>query len=103
MEGAICRAPMLKKGDRKESLKNLKKELKEGVKEIKEGVKDIKVSISSTFYEQLLCPRSQKRKKMTDSLTVFFALLGSVGIKTVSKMLGKSTLGRTEGAGQTLA
>jgi hypothetical protein len=30
---------MLKKGDRKESLKHLKKELKEGVKEIKEGVK----------------------------------------------------------------
>ena len=38
---ATGRAPMLKKGDRKESLKHLKKELKEGVKEIKEGVKDI--------------------------------------------------------------
>ena len=38
---ASARAPMLKKGDRKESLKHLKKELKEGVKEIKEGVKDI--------------------------------------------------------------
>jgi hypothetical protein len=28
---------MLRKSDRKESLKHLKKELKEGVKEIKEG------------------------------------------------------------------
>ena len=35
------KAPMLKKGDRKESLKTLKKELKEWVKEIKENVKDI--------------------------------------------------------------
>jgi len=40
-EGGAARAPMLKKSDRKESLKHLKKELKEGVKEIKENVKDI--------------------------------------------------------------
>jgi len=48
-------------------------------------------SISPTFYEQLVqtC-RSQSAKK-TESLTVFFALLGSASIKASSKMLVKST------------
>ena len=35
-------------------------------------------------YAQLLCPRSQKRKKLLD-LTVFFALLGSAHIKAERK------------------
>jgi hypothetical protein len=41
----------------------------------------------------LLACRSQKRKK-TDGLTIFLALLGSVSIKAARKMLEKLTPGK---------
>jgi len=44
-------------------------------------------SFMSSFYES----RSQKRKKDTDDLNVFFAHLGSAPIKAARKMLMKLT------------
>ncbi len=49
------------------------------------------VSISSTFYEQLLREKIPKEQKKTVSLTVFFTLLESAPVKAVLKMLMKST------------
>jgi hypothetical protein len=49
------------------------------------------VSISPTFYVQLFCVQIPKAQKNTDSETVFFALLGSVGVKAEHKMLVKLT------------
>jgi len=48
--------------------------------------------ILPTFYKQLLLEHIPKRKK-TDSLTVFFALLGSAAAKALRKMLVKLTPG----------
>jgi hypothetical protein len=47
------------------------------------------VSITPTFYVQLLCNQIPKRKKVKPS--VFFVLLGFVLVKYVSKMLVKLT------------
>jgi len=49
------------------------------------------VSISSTFYEQLLRSQIPTSVKNTDDLTVFFTLLGSTSVKAVLRMLVKST------------
>ncbi len=51
------------------------------------------VSISSTFYKQLLHTQIPKLKsaKNTVKLSVFFALLGSALVKAERKMLKKST------------
>jgi len=46
-------------------------------------------SISPTFYEQLLHAQIPKAQKDTDDLTVFFALLGSAGVKTSCKHVGE--------------
>ncbi len=51
------------------------------------------VSISSTFYEQLLCVYVPKAQKDTDHLTVFFTHLGSESRKAVTKRLMKLTPG----------
>jgi len=40
----------------------------------------VQVSISSTFYEQLLRAHIPKAEKKTDSLTAFFTLLGSANV-----------------------
>jgi len=48
-------------------------------------------SISSTFYAKLLLPQIPNVQKKSDSLTVFFALLGSAGIKAVQKTMMKLT------------
>ena len=55
-------------------------------------VEVVVVSVSSTFYEQLLCTKIPKAQKKTDSLSVSFVLLGSVHIKAASKMLVKLNL-----------
>jgi hypothetical protein len=49
------------------------------------------VSNSSTFYSKLLLAQSQKHEKKIDSLTAFFALLGSMHVKALHKMLAKLT------------
>jgi len=49
------------------------------------------MSISSTFYEQLLHAQIPKAQKKTDNLTVFFALSGSVCVKAAHRMLIKLT------------
>jgi hypothetical protein len=41
------------------------------------------------FYEQLLWAQIPKAQNNTDDLTVFFAQLGSVRIKALSKHVGK--------------
>ncbi len=46
---------------------------------------------TSSFYT-----RRSQRRKMTDDLTFFFALLVSLSIKAARKMLVKSTLGQTQ-------
>jgi hypothetical protein len=51
------------------------------------------VSISSTFYAQLLCAKIPKSAKKTDNLSIFFALLESLFVKAASKMLMKFTPG----------
>jgi len=48
-----------------------------------------KVSISSTFYMQLLGMQIPKAQKDPYDVTVFFALLGYVCIKAACKMLVK--------------
>jgi len=53
---------------------------------------DDEVSISPTFYKQLLCAKIQKRKNSVKS-SVFFCLLESVHIEAAHKMLMKLTLG----------
>jgi hypothetical protein len=50
------------------------------------------VSVSSTFYKQLLCVQIPKAQKDTDDLIVFFALLGSVRVKAAHKLLVKLTM-----------
>jgi hypothetical protein len=45
------------------------------------------VSISSTFYEQLLHVQTPKAQKKTVKLKVLFALLGSALIKAARQML----------------
>jgi len=45
------------------------------------------VSISSTFYEQLLCVKIPKAQIDIDDWTVFFAHLGTLGVKVAHKML----------------
>jgi len=49
--------------------------------------------ISPTFYAQLLHVQIPKSAKKTDSLTVFFALLGAACVKTARPMLVKSNHG----------
>jgi len=49
------------------------------------------VSISSTFYEQLLSPKIPKVQKDTDDLTEFFTFFRSSGVKVVSKHVGEMT------------
>jgi hypothetical protein len=49
--------------------------------------RDEQVSISSTFYEQLLRAEIPKAKKKTENLAVFFALSGSVRVKAACRML----------------
>jgi len=51
------------------------------------------VSISPTFYEQLLRLQIPKEQNKTDSLTVFFLLLGYALVKAAHKKLVKLTLG----------
>ncbi len=51
------------------------------------------VTISPTFYAQLLSAQIPNSAKKTDGLIVFFALLGSLYVKAVCKMLLKSTPG----------
>jgi len=46
-------------------------------------------SISPTFYSKLLLAHIPKAQKRTDSLTVFFALLGSSYIKAARRTLMK--------------
>jgi len=45
------------------------------------------VSISPTFYAQILHAQIPKEQKKTDGLTVFFELLGSTCVKGDCKML----------------
>jgi len=47
--------------------------------------------ISPTFYLQLLCARIPKAQKIQSSWHSFFALLGSLYVKTAPKMLMKLT------------
>jgi hypothetical protein len=47
------------------------------------------VSISSTFYEQLLHMQIPKVQKGTDDFTFFFAYLGSACVKAAPKTLMK--------------
>jgi hypothetical protein len=49
------------------------------------------VLISPTFNVQLLCTQIPKAKKYTVNLPVFFVLLGSVLVKSASKILMKLT------------
>ena len=51
----------------------------------------VQVSISSTFYTQLLHVQIPKVQKKAGSLTVFLFLLGSAFIKAAHKTLVKST------------
>jgi len=51
------------------------------------------VSISSTFYEQLLHAWSPKVPKDTDEVTDFFAISGSASVKAARIMLMKLTPG----------
>jgi len=50
-------------------------------------------SISSTFYEQLLCMQISKAQKIQSSCQSFFALSGSALIKAACRMLMKLTPG----------
>jgi len=52
------------------------------------------VTISSTFYEQLLHVQISKAQKKTDNWTVFFVLSGSVCVKAARKMLVNWTTDR---------
>jgi len=63
------------------------------VRVIQKGVGD-HVSISSTFYVQLLRTQIPKVQKDTDDLTVFFTLLGFMSKKAARKTLVKLTPGR---------
>jgi hypothetical protein len=53
----------------------------------------LQVSISPTFYEQLLCSQIPKAQKKLLNLTVFIALLGSVRVKAARRTLVKLTPG----------
>ena len=62
------------------------------------------VSISSTFYEQLLCLQIPKAQKKTVKSSSFFALLGSLSVKSDRRTLVKLTTadlfkGRESGVG----
>jgi len=59
--------------------------------ELEKGNNFNQVSISSTFYLQLLNAQIPKAQKIIVNLSVFFTLLGYLHVKDACKMLVKST------------
>jgi len=61
---------------------------------ISQNIVEIRDQFHQHFTRAIFVHRSQKRKK-TDSLTVFFALMGSASVKAACKMLVKSMIQTT--------
>jgi len=57
------------------------------------GTRGVLVSISPTFYKQLLLAKIPKAKKKTVKLSSFIALLGSARVKATRRTLVKLTQG----------